>query len=97
LFSIRKVSAGITQAMLFLLIRNPSCNRYVAITNDDEIAFVTLGDWGCGPDNCRVPSTAPEGFHHGGINQHKVAKAMAKAGVKKKAPFRSNPMVNPKS
>lgn len=57
------------------------CHRYVAITNSDEIAFVTLGDWGCGPDNCRVPSTAPEGFHHGGLNQLKVAKAMAKAAA----------------
>jgi len=43
----------------------------------DDIAFVTIGDWGCGPDNCLVPATAPLGDQEGGVKQLAVAEALA--------------------
>jgi len=44
----------------------------------DDLSFVTIGDWGCGPINCAVPPGAPEGYHHGGLNTKNVAFSMAR-------------------
>ena len=50
-------------------------------TTKDDIAFVALGDWGCGVTNCAVPPTAPIGYQNGGMNTRKVAAAMAAAAT----------------
>mmetsp|Transcript_553 Transcript_553/g.1439 ORF Transcript_553/g.1439 Transcript_553/m.1439 type:complete len:456 (-) Transcript_553:172-1539(-) len=75
----RRFMCLLLSAVAIMLLITMVVAGYVAISDSDEIAFVTLGDWGCGPDNCRVPPSAPEGFHHGGSHTAKVAHMMAKA------------------
>jgi tartrate-resistant acid phosphatase type 5 len=43
----------------------------------NEVAFVALGDWGCGESNCKVPPSAPLGYQNGAENTRMVAAAMS--------------------
>mmetsp|Transcript_24212 Transcript_24212/g.46925 ORF Transcript_24212/g.46925 Transcript_24212/m.46925 type:complete len:454 (+) Transcript_24212:143-1504(+) len=77
----RRVMCLLVSGAAIMLFLTMMIAGYVAISDSDEISFVTLGDWGCGPDNCRVPPSAPEGFHDGGGHQLSVAHHMAKAAA----------------